>query len=327
MTPPRVVVVGSINLDMRVRVAALPEPGATVLGSSLATGPGGKGANQAVAAARLGGAVSFVGSVGSDEAGAQLRAALEMDGVKVTGLSVSPGPSGLALIEVDDAGQNRIVVVPGANQYVTPASVAEKWLDGADVILLQLEIPADTVRHAAAMGKAAGALVVLNAAPAAKLSPQDLVDVDLLVVNEVEAAAMLAGLGPAYPATGESSQPPAASLAAALTALVPTAIVTLGANGAVWAERGAATWPVRHATLGTGAQAAFAVKPVDTTGAGDTFVGALAVRLGAGDDMRQAVRYACAAGALATTRAGAQEAAPSAAAVEAFLAASGQEPS
>jgi ribokinase len=320
MSAPRVVVVGSINLDMRVQVDVLPEPGATVLGTGLATGPGGKGANQAVAARRLGGAVSFVGRVGSDEAGASLRAALEADGVTTTGLHVTPGPSGLAIIEVDAVGQNRIVVIPGANSAVTPESLDGQWLAGADVVLLQLEVPLATVRAAAARGRAAGARVVLNAAPATPLTAADLADVDLLVVNEVEAAALLAGLGLSAGAGRTAHEVDGSRAAAALAALVPAVVVTLGAAGAAWAERGVAGWPVRHASLRAGTQPAFPVTTVDTTGAGDTFVGALGVRLGAGEDMAAAIRYASAAAALATTRVGAQEAAPYASEVEEMLA-------
>lgn len=332
---PRLVVVGSINLDMRVNVVTLPEPGATVLGTGLASGPGGKGANQAVAAARLGADVSFIGSVGSDDAGARLRAALAAAGVATEGLSVAPGPSGLAIIEVDEAGQNRIVVISGANQAVTPDSLGPDdtraagvgpgssgpgALHGADVVLLQLEIPLATVRRAAALGRKAGALVVLNAAPATSLTAEDLGDVGLLVVNEIEAAALRASLGLAgRPAATHPLTPMGA--AASLTAIVPSVVITLGAAGAVWAERGAAGWPVRHASHREGRQPAFPVTTVDTTGAGDTFVGALGVRLGAGDDMQAALRYASAAAAISTTRPGAQESVPDASEVEAMLAA------
>lgn len=333
MKAPRIVVVGSVNLDMRVQVDALPEPGATVLGTGLATGPGGKGANQAVAAARLGADVSFIGSVGSDDAGARLRQALEADGVSTKLLSVSPGPSGLAIIEVDASGQNRIVVIAGANQAVTAESLDAEALHGAEVVLLQLEVPIAAMRGAAALGRSGGARVILNAAPATALTVEDLVDVDLLVVNELEAAAMLSSLGmTAELGSAARAAKPAAAAAAALTALVPAVVVTLGAEGAAWAERGAwskgdarskgggSAWPIRHTSLRAGTQPAFPVAAVDTTGAGDTFVGALGVRLGAGDDMPAALRYASAAAAIATTRVGAQEAAPDAAAVEAFLA-------
>ena len=322
MTAPRVVVVGSVNLDMRVHVDVLPEPGATVLGTGLTTGPGGKGANQAVAAARLGGQVSFIGSVGSDDAGTRLLAALADAGVSAAGVSVTPGPSGLAIIEVDAAGHNRIVVIAGANQAVTPERLAPGSpgaddLGRADVVLLQLEVPVATMRKAAALGRAARAVVVLNAAPAAPLTPRDLADVDVLVVNEVEAVALLPSLVPAVTVAAGGATPAAA--AAALTAVVPTVVITLGEAGSVWAERGTARWPVLHAGQGAGSQPAFEVDAVDTTGAGDTFVGALGVRLGAGDELTAALLYASAAAALSTTRPGAQEAIPAAAAVEAFM--------
>lgn len=324
MSVPRLVVVGSVNLDMRVHVVDLPEPGATVLGTGLTTSPGGKGANQAVAAARLGAAVSFIGSVGSDAAGVRLRSALEDGGVSTACLAVTQGPSGLAIIEVDARGQNRIVVIAGANQAVKQERLAAgtqeaDMVKGADVVLLQLEVPVATVREAAAVGRTAGALVVLNAAPATPLTAQDLADIDVLVVNEVEAAALLASLllvGESQTATAVA---PAAA-AALLTSAVPTVVITLGVEGSVWAERGTAMWPVRHAGHRAGTQAAYQVKAVDTTGAGDTFVGALGVRLGAGDDLPAALRYASAAAALSTTGFGAQEAIPHAAAVEALMA-------
>lgn len=330
MTAPRVVVVGSVNLDMRVHVDVLPEPGATVLGTGLTTGPGGKGANQAVAAARLGGQVSFIGSVGSDDAGTRLLAALADAGVSAAGVSVTAGPSGLAIIEVDAAGHNRIVVIAGANQAVTPERLAPGSpgaddLGRADVVLLQLEVPVATMRKAAALGRAAQAVVVLNAAPAAPLTPRDLADVDVLVVNEVEAVALLPSLVPAVTVAAGGATPAAAAAtaaaaaAAALTAVVPTVVITLGEAGSVWAERGTARWPVLHAGQGAGSQPAFEVDAVDTTGAGDTFVGALGVRLGAGDELTAALLYASAAAALSTTRPGAQEAIPAAAAVEAFM--------
>jgi ribokinase len=301
-----VAVVGSLNMDLVVRVRRHPRPGETVMGLGHASHPGGKGANQAVAAARLGASVSMVGRVGDDGHGRQLLDALRADGVGVRHVLRGSRPTGVAFIQVDESGQNSIVVSPGANAEVTEDDVRAQDLTAAAVVMLQLEVPIDTVLAAARAGREAGASVLLNLAPAAPLTREQLADVSHLLVNEHEAAALLGA-----EARAVTADPVAA--ARRLTDLAPVAVVTVGAEGAAWAERGG----------GEGRQPAFPVEVVDTTAAGDAFAGALAARLAAGErDLAAAVRFACAAGSLATTRAGAQPSLPTLAEVESLLGAS-----
>ena len=331
---PVVTVVGSVNMDLVVRVPRHPAPGETIIGSDYVTHPGGKGANQAVAAARQGAEVRFMGRVGDDGFGAELRAALVGDGVDVSALGTSRGPSGVAFIQVDERGQNSITVSPGANYALTVADLPEAAFQGADVLLLQLEVDLQVVLAAARRARQAGALVVLNLAPAQRLSAEPLRDVTHLVVNEHEAALLMGATSLAVVNAPEHA-------ARELTALVPNVVVTLGDAGAVWAER-------RGDEVVAGRVPAFAVNAVDTTAAGDAFTGAFAVRLAAGaaaaaaaaptadapaatlpsagaatgtaaGAMAEVVRYACAAGALATTRPGAQPSLPRAADVERLL--------
>ncbi|MGY5765406.1 ribokinase [Brachybacterium sp. DNPG3] len=293
-----VLVVGSVNMDLAVRVARIPAPGETVLARGASRSPGGKGGNQAVAAARAGGAaVGFVGAVGEDADGRALREALAADGIDVSGTETVAGSSGLALISVDDASENAIVVVPGANAAAStrsPRALAQ--LAGARVVLAQLEIPLATVLHAAT-ARSAGSLFVLNAAPALDPGPELLAATDVLVVNEHEARALGGG----------------DDLDAAVRALlerVPTLVVTVGSEGAVLHRRGRP--PHR--------QPAFAVAAVDSTSAGDAFCGVLAARLARGGGIEEALREASAAAALTVMRPGAQDAIPSAAEVRAFVA-------
>lgn len=321
-TPPRVGAVGSVNMDMVVRLTRHPNPGETIMGSDYTTNPGGKGANQAVAAARLGAAVSFVGRVGNDEFGDRLKAALEKDGVSTAALGRSERPSGVAFIMVDEAGQNSIVVSPGANydlgveDLAAPAAAA--GIGSAAVLLLQLEVPLDVTLAAAAAGRRAGALVVLNLAPARRLEARELADVGVLLVNEHEAVIQL---GP------EAHGQPPSTWARELCGYAGSVVVTLGEEGAVWATRQDPARPDGPVQLG--AVPAFDVTPIDTTGAGDAFAGALAfylARLPAeerGSSLERAVRFASAAGALATTRAGAQPSMPRLAEVEGLLAGGG----
>jgi ribokinase len=277
--------VGSANLDLVVTAPTLPRPGETVLGGEFTTVPGGKGANQAVAASRAGGQVSFVGAVGDDDFARPQRDNLAAAGVDVSRLRTVPGPSGVALIAVDRYAENLIVVAPGANAALTGLSAADRTaVAGADVLLCQLEVPVETVAEAAATARANGTVVVLNAAPARSLPADVLSTVDLLVVNEGEAEA-LAG-GPVRPAD--------------LLDLVPRVVMTLGARGAAYADRKGVRLDV----------AAPKVTAVDTTAAGDAFTGALAVAWAEGRPVEEAVRWACAAGAVCATRPGASSSLP-----------------
>ncbi len=301
---PRIVVVGSVNMDLVARVAQLPRPGETVHGRAFSTVPGGKGTNQAVAAARLGAKVTMVGRVGDDTFAGRLTGSLRANGVDTRRvLPTKDCSSGVATIGVEDSGENAIVVVAGANGRVTPADVAQagKAVAAADTVLLQLEIPIDTVAAAAALAKRHGVRVILNPAPAPAALPRSLLAVDVICPNETEARA-ITGL-------------PGGSVRAALAQAkwfadrgAGLAVVTLGAKGAAWCERGGRPVHVRP----------FRVKAVDTTAAGDAFAGALAVALSEGRGSAEAVRFACAAGALAATKPGAQPAMPGRAEVDAL---------
>ena len=282
---PAVTVLGSLNTDISLLVPHLPGPGETVLASGGATfGAGGKGANQAVAAARLGAAVSMVGCCGDDEFGARLRAGLAAEGVGVTGLRAVPGvASGLALITVDPAGENSIAVAAGANGLAGDAEVRAAFAQPCDVLVLSAEIPVPVLGAALRRARAGGVRTVLNLAPVPEGAAGLLAECpSWLVVNAQEAA------------VGRDA---AAGLAAGLGG--GHVVVTLGAAGAVLAG-----------PSGTAAVPGFAVTAVDTVGAGDAFVGALAVALASGLDPAAAVTAACAAGAAAATRRGAQAALP-----------------
>ena len=289
----RIVVLGSLNTDLVTMVPHLPRPGETVLGDALHTFPGGKGANQAVAAARLGGRVSMVGRVGADPFGAALVEQLVDAGVDTRGVTRDPAlPTGTALIVVDSAGQNQIAVAPGVNQAVGEEEVAGAlaMLGPDDLLLVQLEVPLAAVREAVLQTRAA---VLLNAAPPLRLDGNLLQRLDVLVVNETEAEVLFART-----VTGPEAAAEVTSIARA--AGVDLAIVTLGAAGAVFGDG-------RSSEL----VAPFRVQAVDATAAGDAFVGALAVALTAGTPASAAVRLANAAGAAATTRRGAQSSLPS----------------
>lgn len=309
MAGPRICVVGSVNMDLVVATPVLPVPGQTVLGGPFATHPGGKGANQAVAAARAGGQVSFVGRVGADAFGDTLRAGLEAEGIDIAHLRVAPEePTGVALIAVDPSGQNTIIVAPGANAAVTVDDVdaAAERITGADVLLLQLEVPLEVVAHAAALAAEARVRVVLNTAPAQPLPNDLLACCEYLILNETEAE-ILTGV---LPTDWESAEVAAARLREYGARQV---IVTLGARGAVLAGPD-----------GVVPQPAFPVASRDAVGAGDAFVGTFSVGVGSGLTAPEALRRAAAAGALATLTSGAQPSLPTAAAVDAFLAECGE---
>ena len=290
-----VVVVGSANLDLVATTARLPGPGETVLGSGFSQHPGGKGLNQAVAAARSGATTALIAAIGHDDAGALLRSVAQHEGIDTSQMSsVADTPTGRAMITVDDQAENSIVVIPGTNarcRFETlPADIAP-----STVVLAQLEVPLATVADAFAAARAAGCRTVLNPAPAPDggLPAELLALCDVIVPNEHEVD-VLGGVD------------------RLLASGVGTVIVTRGAAGVSVSEQpGGSSWTVD----------AFDVDPIDTTGAGDSFCGALATQLAAGADLRNSVRYAAAAGALATTVAGAVPSLPHAAAVHALAAA------
>ncbi len=287
-------VVGSINADLVVRVDRLPRPGETRLAVDAVTLPGGKGGNQAVAAARVGAPTTFVGAVGTDAHADLLVASLADEAVDTRHLRHAHGPSGLAVIEVDASGENTILVVAGANVTVSAgvvtSSVAAGAYEGCGVVLAQLEIDVDAVQTAFAHARAAGLRTILNAAPG-RVLPEDLVSVtDVLVVNETELL-IAAAMAP------EADDVTRSAALAALAREVPIVVLTLGADGArVVDEAGELRLP------------AVPVEPVDTVGAGDAFCGVLAASLAAGAPITEAVRRANAAGALATTARGARSA-------------------
>ena len=295
-----VTVVGSLNEDVLVAVGRLPGRGETVIGRSAVLAPGGKGANQAAAAGELGPGVHMVGRVGEDPAGNRQLAALAGSRVNVSRVHRTAGvPTGSATIPVEEgSGENLIVVVPGANAELTPADVDVEPVHRADVLLLQLETPLETVQAAA---RAATGTVVLTPAPPQPLPVELLAEVDVLVPNEHELA-QLAGAEP-----GERSPADLAALARSVASCA--VVVTLGARGALVVP------PSGEVLL----QAPPAVTAVDTTGAGDCFCGALAQALAADDDLPAAVRFAVTAAALSTTGPGARGALPDAAAVQALL--------
>jgi ribokinase len=306
MTQPRIVVVGSANMDLVASAPRLPRPGETVLGGAFTMVPGGKGANQAVAVARAGGRCVFVGAVGTDPFADTLRGQLRAAGVDDQWVRVSDGPSGVALIVVDASGENTIVVAPGANATLTGIHSGERTaIVAADVLMCQLEVPVDTVTQAARIAGDNGVPVVLNAAPARPLPAELTVAVDVLVVNEGEARA-IAGGGVLVVNEGEARAIAGGgvsdvdSLLDALVGLVPTVVLTLGAAGVAYADREGVRLRVP----------APVVSAVDTTAAGDAFVGAFAVAWARRRPVAEVLRWACAAGAVCAGRRGASSALP-----------------
>ncbi len=294
-----IVVVGSLNTDLVVRTLRHPQIGETVLGHDFRTYPGGKGANQAVAAARLGSPVIMIGQVGADSFGRDLLAAVKANEVDTTHVSQDPDePTGVGFITVDDLGKNTIVVASGANAHLTPESLsaARDAFVGASILLIQLEIPLDAVERAIDLARQNGVQIVLNPAPAQLLDADLLQRVDFLIPNKPELA-LLAGL-----------ETTSAAIDVLHSLGVRNIVVTLGEDGAL------AAYGHNQEHL-----PAYPVPVVDTTAAGDAFAGAFAVALREGLSIQDAARWGNAAGALAVTRAGAQPSLPYRAEFEKFL--------
>lgn len=316
---PRVIVVGSVNIDLVARAERLPAPGETVTGAEFSRHHGGKGGNQAVAAARLGAPTAFVGAVGDDGFGADARAALEAEGIDLSGLATIPGPTGVALILVDAGGENLISVASGANEALSVDQVTRALAALAvgpdDVVLACHEIPTAAVRAALRAASAAGATTILNPAPAAGIDRSTFGLADVLTPNRGEAAALVAdearrvGRGPGPAARAEVAARALLDANSEGSGVRRAVVVTLGAAGAVVVEAGRE--PVDLA--------AHRVHAVDAVGAGDSFNGALAAGLANGLTVVDAARRAIVAAGLATMRAGAREGMPTAAALEAAL--------
>ena len=304
-----VAVVGSINMDLVVKTAVLPGPGQTVRGRGFSSMPGGKGANQAVAAARLGAEVQMIGKVGSDDFGEHLLMCLNKNQVDTAGVVVAEGvSSGLAIVMVDGRGENSICIVAGANgqMHADDVLAQEQIIAGADVLLLQLELPVPTVLAAIRLARKHGVKTILDPAPAAADTPPELLKVDIITPNHIEAGMMVG-----EPIKDVRS---AKTVASALVAYGPEAVVvTIGEKGAVLVDK---SDRIRHF-------AAPKIRIVDTTAAGDAFTGALAVAIARDEKLSDAIRYANAAGALACVKFGAQPAMPTRREVEDLLA--GQE--
>ncbi len=300
----KIVVIGSSNTDMIVQTPYIPRPGETILGGTFNTAAGGKGANQAVSCARAGGCVTLVARVGKDMFGEQAVQGFCAHGINVDHVGQDPAaPSGVALIIVDEQGENSIAVASGANGNLSVADVeaAQGAISSAGIVLMQLEVPLATVEAGARMARAQGARVILNPAPAQALSDALLQDVTMLTPNETEAR-MLTGVE----VRDEAGAQKAAEIL--IEKGVDSVIITLGAAGAYV-----------HASDFQGMVPGFEVDPVDTTAAGDTFNGTLAAGLAEGMPLQPAVLFAHAAAALSVTKLGAQPSAPDRKTIDQFL--------
>lgn len=302
--PPAIAVLGGVNMDLVTYSSRFPGPGETIAGRRFLTYPGGKGANQAVAVARLGARAAMIGRVGDDIFGPQLITALQTAGVDTSRIAIAPNQtSGIAVINIDSAAQNRIIQILGANETCgqpEAAAVADA-MQQASALLLQLEVTPELSARVARAASAAGKTVILDPGPVRPFPPEMYRACSIITPNETEAEALVG-----FPVTA-----PTDALRAARILLgrgVKTAIVKLGSQGAVYAD-----------SSGAGHQPPFPVTAIDTVAAGDAFNAALAVSLAEGAPLAVAVRFACAAGALAVTAAGALDAMPSRAAVDALL--------
>jgi len=284
----RIVCVGSMNMDIAAYSTTLPRPGETVFGSTLTSSPGGKGLNQAVAARRLGASVAFVGNLGGDDTGDAVAAFLDAEGIDTNGIGrVDDVPSGAAIILIDAKSENAIVVIPGANMVWQQGALDDLQLSGGDIVIAQFEVPDAVIIDAFERAHKAGARTILNAAPARAMPERLLPLVDILVVNETELAATCSK-------TIDGSDIAAVTGAAASLSSPRLAVIaTLGSAGAVVAAGGTT---VRIAGV--------AVKAIDTAGAGDCFIGALAAALARGEGLQQAAAFANRAASISVTRKG-----------------------
>jgi len=300
----KILIIGSSNTDMVAKTAHLPAPGETVLGGNFIMAPGGKGANQAVAAARLGGNITFIAKLGNDIFGKQAISQYEKEGIDTKYIVTDPAnPSGIALITVDANGENCIVVASGANAHLKPEDIrpAEKEMENASCILMQLEIPLETVQYVTRKAVEKNIPVILNPAPAQSLPDQLLQHIHILTPNQKEAE-MLTGIPVVDKASAEAAAKALATKGARIV------IITLGKSGALILDQGQIEWvPAPEVTA------------VDTTAAGDVFCGSLAVALSENNSIKDSVTFACAAAALSVTKMGAQTSAPTRGEVDQFL--------
>lgn len=298
----KILVLGSLNMDLVTNVKVTPKVGETILGRGFSEIPGGKGANQAVAIGRLGGNVSMLGRVGNDNFGADLIQALADSGVENAMVKkVEGAPTGTALIMVNDDGDNSIVVIPGANYELKPEDIEDEQFEDAEYLLAQLETPIETIEFAYAKAKALGLKTVLNTAPAQKLSKELISNVDLIVPNETEFE-LLTGHTP------ETKEGLDAGTKWLFEQGVKELIITLGKNGALYVSNQGDQLHVNG----------YAVKAIDTTAAGDSFIGGLLTALSKGETMKEAMEFAMKVGAVTVTKHGAQSSLPTLEEIESF---------